>query len=284
VRRKQCPLCSSANFALVGDADAKSVLVPHCVAAPPEDDVMAPYRIMACNECGVIFLHDYVLPAVLYETPHSDAVGAVWEAHFAAFGALIHRRYAARCADGASSRRLVEVGAGSGKLVRALRALDVDGVEVIDPQYLGDTAGVVVHPSFLDGAVAAVLAGSFDGLAASHTLEHAPDFGEFLGCVRRVLRGPGAQVFFSVPNQEAGFVRGDGTALCHEHSVMCTIAHWLAMFSAHGFALALAHVCAYLGGLASALHAQRAWARPAPLFFVPRIRDCARANSSGGHA
>jgi hypothetical protein len=124
VRRKQCPLCSSANFALVGDADAKSVLVPHCVAAPPEDDVMAPYRIMACNECGVIFLHDYVLPAVLYETPHSDAVGAVWEAHFAAFGALIHRRYAVRRADGGhepgpSSRRLGEVGAGSGKLVSA---------------------------------------------------------------------------------------------------------------------------------------------------------------------
>ena len=195
---------------------------------------------MACNECGAVFLRDYVLPAVLYETPHSDAVGAVWEAHFAAFGALIHRRYTARRADGGSpgfSSRLVEVGAGSGKLVRALRALDVGGVEVIDPQYLGDAAGIVVHPMFLDGATAAVLAGSFDGLAASHTLEHAPDFGEFLSCVRRVLRGPGAHVFFSVPNQEAGFVRGDGGALCHEHSVMCTVAHWLAIFSANGFAL-----------------------------------------------
>lgn len=237
MQRERCPICAAADFSLVGSADTKVVLFPYCVESPPKDDIMAPYRIAACNACGVIFLLDYVRPAALYESPHSDAIGAVWEAHFAAFGSLISKHLSASPRAATKDARIAEVGAGSGKLVRVLRALDVRGIEVIDPQYVGDSEGVVVHPAFLDGATAAALEGSFDALASSHTLEHAPDFCEFLGSVRCILRGPGSMVFFSVPNQEVGFVRGDGTALCHEHSVMCTLAHWLALFSAHGFEL-----------------------------------------------
>ena len=86
-------------------------LLSVCVNAPRSDDLVAPFTIALCEDCGLITLLDYVDPDVLYRTFHSDAVGQVWEQHYAAFAALIGARYKLGAAG-----RLVEVGADQGKL------------------------------------------------------------------------------------------------------------------------------------------------------------------------
>jgi len=182
-----------------------------------------------CEDCGLITLLDYVEPEVLYKAFHNDAVGRVWEEHYAAFAALIASRYTL-----GSGGRIVEVGAGQGKLLRILRPLCGGVMEVIDPQYEGPPEGVAVHPCLLDPASAAPLAGQFDAVVSSHTLEHFPEFNAYFSAARTVLK-PGGQLFTSVPNQEFGFAKAHGSMLSFEHPSVCTNLHWLALFYRNGF-------------------------------------------------
>ena len=145
VRRTRCPLCESPRLT-AGHAPHVALpypLLPVCVGAdaPRADDAAAPFTIVTCEACGLITLLDYVEPEVLYKAFHNDAVGKVWEEHYAAFAALIAQRYALGAAG-----RIVEVGAGQGKLLRILRPMCGGVMEVIDPQYEGPPEGVTVHP------------------------------------------------------------------------------------------------------------------------------------------
>jgi SAM-dependent methyltransferase len=107
-------------------------------------------------------------------------------------------------------------------------------MEVIDPQYEGPPEGVTVHPCLLDLASAAPLAGQFDALVSSHTLEHFPEFNNYFRAARMVLK-PGGQLFTSVPNQEFGFAKAHGSMLSFEHPSVCTNLHWIALFYRNGF-------------------------------------------------
>jgi SAM-dependent methyltransferase len=126
------------------------------------------------------------------------------------------------------------VGAGQGKLLRILRPLCGGVMEVIDPQYEGPPEGVTVHPCLLDLTSAAPLAGQFDALVSSHTLEHFPEFNNYFRAARMVLK-PGGQLFTSVPNQEFGFAKAHGSMLSFEHPSVCTNLHWLSLFYRNGF-------------------------------------------------
>jgi len=202
-----------------------------CVGAdaPPADDAAAPFTIVTCDACGLITLLDYVEPEVLYKSFHNDAQGATWTAHYAAFAALIAANYTLGAAG-----RIVEVGAGQGKLLSILKPLCGGVMEVIDPQYEGERGGVTVHATLLDSASAATLEGTFDAMVSSHTLEHFPEFNAYFLAARRVLK-PGGLLFTSVPNQEFGFAKAHGSMLSFEHPSVCTNLHWMALFYRNGF-------------------------------------------------
>ena len=233
VRRTRCPLCESPRLSAPAAPHAALPypLLPVCVGAdaPRADDAAAPFTIVTCEACGLITLLDYVEPDVLYKAFHNDAQGATWAAHYAAFAALIAANYTLGAAG-----RIVEVGAGQGKLLSILKPLCGGVMEVIDPQYEGEREGVTVHATLLDPASAAALENTFDAMVSSHTLEHFPEFNAYFLAARRVLK-PGGLLFTSVPNQEVGFAKAHGSMLSFEHPSVCSNLHWMALFYRNGF-------------------------------------------------
>lgn len=229
-RRTHCPLCMEPALGepIAPHANLSFPLLPVCVDTPREDDLFAPFTICMCGNCGLITLLDVVDPAVLYEIFHSDGVGGVWEAHYDRFAALIQKHH--------SGGRVVEMGAGQGKLIGKLLPHYTSGVEVIDPQYEGPRDGIVVHAALANRALASELSGQFDSVVSSHTLEHFIEFDEYFNVAWTCLRD-GGLLFTSVPNQESGFAAGYGNMLNFEHPSVCMNLHWIYLHYKNGFVI-----------------------------------------------
>jgi SAM-dependent methyltransferase len=229
-RRIECPLCHSRQLGepVAPHIERNFPLLPVCVDQPLESDLFAPFTICLCKGCGLILLRDVVDPAILYEIFHSDGIGAVWNEHYEKLASLIRKYH--------RGGRVAEIGAGQGKLIRKLLPHYQSGVEVIDPQYEGPRDGIVVHDRLMDAQFAESLAGQFDSLVSSHTLEHFVEFDDYFKGARTCLR-QGGLLFTSVPNQEAGFAKGYGNMLNFEHPAICTNLHWLYLHYRNGFAV-----------------------------------------------
>lgn len=239
VRRTQCSYCHGSNFSVCEPHVALPYpLIPNCVppSRPRGTDVTAPFTIALCEDCGLIFALDFINPELLYKAFHNDAVGSLWEEHYATFASLISAHWGTRRAAAGAGVRLAEVGAGQGKLARHLLRLCGGALDVIDTQYTGPAEGVTVHPHLFGVDATAGLDGALDGLVSSHTLEHFVDFWDFFAAARRVLK-PGGLLFTSVPNQEYGFAKAHGSMLSFEHPSACTNLHWAALHARFGFAV-----------------------------------------------
>jgi hypothetical protein len=125
---------------------------------------------------------------------------------------------------------------GQGKLIKKLLPLYSSGVEVIDPMYDGPTDGVVVHNKLFGEKSSGEMAGEFDAVVSSHTLEHFAEFGEYFRGSWECLK-PGGLLFTSVPNQEFGFAKGYGNQLNFEHPSACTNTHWIYLHYKYGFVI-----------------------------------------------
>ena len=229
-RREKCPVCQSAikPEGIKPHENLQFPLLPVCVDSPREKDEFAPFTITICGNCGLILLLDVADPEVLYRIFHSDGIGKVWEEHYGVFASLISKHH--------QGGKLLEIGAGQGKLMAKLLHIYESGMEVIDPQYEGPRGGVTAHPCLLNREFAEKNAGRFSSVASSHTLEHFIDFNDYFENAHRLLRSKGL-LFTSVPNQEANFAKGYGNQLNFEHPSVCTNAHWLHLHYKNGFAV-----------------------------------------------
>lgn len=229
-RRENCPVCCGKNISagISPHANLKFPLLPVCVDTPRGDDILAPFTISMCNDCGLILLLDVADPAALYRIFHSDGIGKVWDEHYEKFAMLV-RKYS-------GGGRLLEIGAGQGKLMKKLMPHCKNGLEVIDPQYEGPREGVKVHSTLLNSKFAQENEGGFDTVISTHTLEHFIDFNDYFKDSWKCLK-KGGMLFTSVPNQEFNFARGYGNQLNFEHPSACTNQHWLYLHYKNGFAV-----------------------------------------------
>jgi 2-polyprenyl-3-methyl-5-hydroxy-6-metoxy-1,4-benzoquinol methylase len=101
-------------------------------------------------------------------------------------------------------RRLLDVGAGSGKLVRFLRGRGVDayGIEPSRPLFDRFLAGDTAFRCATLGELHASDPRTFDIVAAFDVIEHVPDPPEFLRAVTKFLE-PGGMFFASTPDVES---------------------------------------------------------------------------------
>lgn len=227
-RRKSCPVCNSSSISdgIPPHVNLQFPLLPVCVDGPRSEDTLAPFTISMCGNCGLILLLDVADPEILYKIFHSDGIGKVWEEHYEKLAKLIFKHV--------KRGRLLEIGAGQGKLMKKLLGYYKEGLEAIDPQYEGPREGVKVHASLLNTAFADENKGKFDAVVSSHTLEHFIDFNDYFTDSWKCLKA-GGMLFTSVPNQEFNFARGYGNQLNFEHPSVCTNNHWLYLHYKNGF-------------------------------------------------
>lgn len=243
-KRKHCPVCLTAKLpeGIPPHVNLQFPLLPVCVDTPREQDIFAPFTITICENCGLIQLLEVADPEVLYKIFHSDGIGKVWEEHYEKFSCLIFKHHPSTSrSDGHRLRyrasregKLLEIGAGQGKLMAKLLDHYKTGMEVVDPQYEGPKENVIIHPTLLNSEFAHQNIGKFGAIASSHTLEHFIDFNEYFKDSWIALRD-GGLLFTSVPNQEQNFAKGYGNQLNFEHPSCCTNAHWIYLHYNNGF-------------------------------------------------
>ncbi|MBR9703238.1 methyltransferase domain-containing protein [Candidatus Woesearchaeota archaeon] len=227
-RRTHCPACSSKNLsqALKPHIELPYPLLPVCVDTLRSEDITVPYTIIMCQDCGLIMLRDTIDPQVLYEIFHSDGIGKVWGAHYTAFAEVIKKHH--------KKGRVLEIGAGQGKLIKKLLPHHKEGIEVIDPMYEGDRKGIVVHDMLLTEKNAEEMAEQFTTICSSHTLEHFIEYNDYFSVAWTCLK-IGGKLITAVPNMESSFSLGYGNQLNFEHPGIALNLHWIMMHYSHGF-------------------------------------------------
>ncbi len=228
--RDTCPLCLSKNLSegLAPHINLKFPMLPVCVETPQNEDFLIPFTICMCKQCGLIMLKTIVDPEVLYKIFHSDGIGKIWDDHYNQFAELIKQYH--------KTGRILEIGAGQGKLIKKMIQYYSSGVEVMDPLYEGPRENIVVHPFLFEKETAERLQGQFDSIVSSHTLEHFVEFKEYFENSWKALK-PGGFLFTSIPNQESNFAKGYGNQLNFEHTSICTNLHWMYLHYKYGFVI-----------------------------------------------
>ncbi|MFQ5830306.1 MAG: class I SAM-dependent methyltransferase [Candidatus Methylomirabilia bacterium] len=164
-----------------------------------------PFQVVQCG-CGLVF----VTPqpergelAAAYDHDYYDA----WQGQARQRTRLWSRRLAAVEALAGAPGRLLDVGCGTGELLRLAktRGWEVTGTE-ISPYAVkvAETAGLTVA----EGEVweAGFPAGSFDIVTCWHVLEHTRDPKRLLDETHRLLR-PGGRLLLATPNLNDRFFR-----------------------------------------------------------------------------
>jgi SAM-dependent methyltransferase len=232
VETRACPACGRATLTAWR-------------AATPSDPQLAgagPFGLERCSACGsAATVGDAPDRPAMYEGgtyapaqgPAARLVGPL--------RALAERdrlRFVSHLIPGA---RVLEVGAGDGKLVAAMRSAGLDA-SGIDPSSAAceaaKRAGVDVRRAGIDDAE--VAAESLDGVVLWHSLEHLDDPGAALERIRGWLRPAGGLVL-AVPNLDSWQARFGGDRWFHQdvprHRLHLTPAGAAALLERNGYAV-----------------------------------------------
>jgi SAM-dependent methyltransferase len=188
--------------------------------ATPADRLDAPpggFALERCPECGTART---ILAGAEPEPTHLYRAGAYAPARGAADAAIEPlRRLSERdklrfLADAAEGDRVLEVGAGDGRFVAAMRArgLDAWGIEPV-PDGNGAERAAGVKPASLEEADLA--SGSLDGVVLWHVLEHLDEPDTALAKLAGALR-EGGWLVLACPNLDSAQARLGGDRWFHQ--------------------------------------------------------------------
>jgi SAM-dependent methyltransferase len=182
--------------------------VLEALAMAPDDPAYVGHRIAACTSCGL--RSSFPMPTreelrtwyrdgrgVPEDTREATGPRAVWH--------RTHDRYMVNLVEKfAPNGVLVDVGAGSGRFVRAAREL---GRWTIIATELAESSVDTLRREGFDARLGnldevGIADASVDVVWASHVMEHLPDVEGFLASVRRVLK-PGGHIAALVPSEES---------------------------------------------------------------------------------
>lgn len=225
-QRRTCPVCAGAQLSRLQQLDKFPVL-PVCTLEPSSADVVLPLDVGLCDDCGLLQLLTLAPRELVYAVPHSEGIGPTWMEHYRSFEAFIVRNDRI-----GTNAQVLEVGAGNGQL--ASRIAPRCQMTVIEPNYQGPRAGLLVVDGYFDEEALQRIGKAFDVVYSSHTLEHFFDFRQYFAAASQVLR-EGGLMLTAVPNLESALQGGYANALNFEHTAMLTLPHLQRLCGEFGF-------------------------------------------------
>jgi SAM-dependent methyltransferase len=165
------------------------------------DTVGAPAEVLQCEDCGLGYVSILLHPDDLARY-YADGYDVVPSKEFANARAISQRDLLCELLEPEQRRRVFEIGAGTGAL---LKLLSEDGAEVagVEPRWAVEDLNVV------KGEAEDIAAGGeYDIVVLSHVLEHFAAPHDLLAIARRLLR-PGGHLFLEIPNFESADIKAD---------------------------------------------------------------------------
>lgn len=183
-----------------------------CLEQPMEQDLKADMSFSICKDTGIIQL-DRVLPLELvYQHPHNDGLGELWQNHYREFAEFL-RRF--------SPKAVLEIGGTNAVIAKEFLAKEC-GVpwDIIEP-----------NPIFSGNSEIRVIKGWFDSsfrhdrkidtIVHSHVLEHVYHPRDFLEHISSFLE-PGEKHIFTFPNLYELLASKFTNCLNFEHTLFLT--------------------------------------------------------------
>jgi len=202
-----------------------------CTDAPPKEDLFLDMSFSICTETGLIQLDALPDESILYQLPHVDAYGSVWNQFTEQFAAFVVKNGLSGDAS------VLEIGGGTGKLATAVLARHPNiHWLLIDPNpTCEDTRNLLVKRMFFNES-SSLAKESFDVIVHSHVIEHMFDVEAFLGAIYAFLKPSGSHIF-CLPNFNEMLHRGYPNTINFEHTQCLNEEYIAALLENAGFAI-----------------------------------------------
>lgn len=240
-----CRLCGGHSLSLIADLGLWPIA--HHLKRPGKgDEPRFPFRLHACEACGLLQIAQPIAPEVLYAEAETYSTGFQKPPHVPDLVATLSAH-----SDPGS---VIEIGCNDGYFMEVLRERGYGPVIGIEPNRpvaaLARQKGFEIYDEFVDAKRCAELVarhGRFGLVVARHVVEHVVDLAAFFACVRALISSDGL-FLLELPQVEAGIDRGNPSILWEEHVNYFTEPVIAAMLERFGFAAMERRLYAFGGG------------------------------------
>ncbi len=185
-----------------------------CTSQDSNKDVMMNQSWDICKNTGVVQLRELFPLDVVYEFPHNDGIGKVWENHDIALSDFI---------ETTNVKKVLEIGAGAGRLGKLFLSKSVNNHwTALEPNH---TYEEVVMDNFVhlrewfDNNY--IIRDNYDVVVHSHVFEHTYEPVNFLKTIHRQISDDTLHIF-SIPNLYYYIENKFTNALNFEHTAFLT--------------------------------------------------------------
>lgn len=168
------------------------------------------FKIVNCNNCGLIQQYNAPDPNILYFRFKNEIVGEKWKRHFQEFMKFILNNYK-------KSFTVLEVGAGDLSLANMLIENGVSDLTVVEKNIDEKNVNplITIIFSYLEEAS---FPKKFDIIYSSHVFEHVTSIQQHVKKISEILN-PGGKFIFSLPNFKKWIENFNLNAFSQEHVI-----------------------------------------------------------------
>ena len=209
IYRNNCPITKNSSMELLYSFK-KFPLHMGCVKTPRKKDVLVDMSWFIEKRYGIIQLNPLIPLKKLYEKSHgSGTVGKLWDLHHKNFAKFI---------SGFKLKKLIEIGAGHGQLIKNyLKIVPDSNWTVIEPNpKIKKDKRIKIHKSLFDENFK--IEKKIDGIIHSHVIEHLYHPLSLLKNTHKKIDSNTLHIF-SVPNLEIMLKKKYTNALNFEHTI-----------------------------------------------------------------
>lgn len=183
-----------------------------CVNQNQKKDLKVNMSFSICKDSGFIQL-DYLLPLkIVYQYPHNDGIGLIWQEHYLAFTKFLEK---------IKPINVLEIGGANATIAKEYTKKNLKTQWTIvepNPLFEGNKRITVIKKWFDKKFIAKILV---DTIIHTHVLEHVYDPIQFMKNISSFLR-TGDKHVFSVPNMFEQLSRKYTNCLNFEHTTFLT--------------------------------------------------------------
>lgn len=230
-----CRSCGSGNLLPFYSTPPVPIAGIYYTDGAPTVDVRAPMTLVCCPACTLTQLQETIGHEIYENYSFVGDSAASYQAHLERVAGLLAGEW------GITGKRIFEVGASNGVLLRILadnHRNEVSGIEPSSKLCAAAAAnGIAIRNGYFNNRfLDAESVGTFDCVIIRHVLEHIDDLDDMLRALRRVVREDGILVV-EVPDGDKIFSNNLFSNIFHEHLNYFTHASLQHLLARHGFSL-----------------------------------------------
>jgi novobiocin biosynthesis protein NovU len=231
--RNACRSCGSNSLTYPIEFENLPVAGTYLTAQEIGSEPTLPMSVGICNSCGLVQLKEVISPSIYSSYQFVGSVSEGYRNHLQALSTDLVERWGMR------GKRVVEIGASDGYLLRTIRDKGQNDAFGYEPsnalRSLCDEAGLDVTGSFFGPQTVHELPfAEADSVIVRHVLEHIDDLDGFVGAAEKII-SPDGLLVIEVPDLDSILRKDHYFHFYHEHLTYFTLGTLSSLVRRYGF-------------------------------------------------